>query len=378
MKLLILNAGSSTYKSSLFKLDLDNKEPQDPLWKGMVDFDLHPRKNPAAVVKEMLAACSFLRDPNEIVVIGHRIVHGGQQFSKPVLIDAKVKRAIRDLFVLAPLHNPSNLLGIEIMESLFPKALQVAVFDTAFHSTIPEAAFTYPIPKKWRQWGIRRYGFHGISHEYCCQRAANLLNIDIKKLKIISCHLGNGASLAAVKNGFCIDTTMGFTPLEGLMMGTRSGSIDPAIPLFLQSEHHLNVESINRDLNDESGMKGICGVSDLRRLLKMKKKGNVSAELAFDMYIQSLRRNIGAMIGSLEGMDVLVFTAGIGENSPDVRQEACKGFEFLGLFLDNRKNEKGKLDSDIAKKNSKIRVLVIHTREDWSIAQSCLLALTSL
>ena len=372
MKVLVLNAGSSTYKSSLFQFEKTSMNPQEPLWNGLVDFDQHSRKNPAASVKEMLRKCSFLKDPDEVSFVGHRVVHGGTYFSRPVLINANVKKTIQKLIPLAPLHNQANLLGIEIMESLYPKASQIAVFDTAFHTTIPESAYAYPISKSWQKKGIRRYGFHGISHEYCSQRAAGLLNQDIKKLKIITCHLGNGASLAAVKEGICIDTTMGFTPLEGLMMGTRSGSIDPSIPLFLQREYSLEAENIEKILNGESGMKGICGHSDFRKLLKMKAEGKKSAQIAFEMYVQSLRRYIGAMAGSLGGVDALVFTGGIGENSAFLRTAVCEAFEWMGLALDLRKNEKGLLDSEIGKKESKVKILLIHTREDWSIARSCL------
>lgn len=371
MKILVLNAGSSTYKSSLFVLGSGSSHGRDPVWTGLVDFGLQKTAPPRDAVKKMLLQCPFLNESSDLAFIGHRVVHGGDKFSQPVRIDAKVKKAIRNLFELAPLHNPANLQGIEIMEKLFPSVPQVAVFDTAFHSSLAEKAYTYPIPKHWRQMGIRRFGFHGISHEYCSHRAAELLKTDINKLKIITCHLGNGASLAAVKGGRSIDTTMGFTPLEGLMMGTRSGSIDPAIPLYLGREHKLTPAFIEQTLNDDSGMKGICGFSDFRQLLLLKKKGNRLARLAFDMYVHSLRRNIGAMVGVLGGLDALVFTAGIGENSSEIREEVCQGFRFLGLALDSRKNTRGQIDSDIAKKTSAIRVLVIHTREDWAIAQAC-------
>lgn len=370
MKIIVINAGSSTYKSAVFQLQKISKKPQYPLWSGIVDFDQTGKQNPAQAVHEMLEKCPYLKGDFS-PLIGHRIVHGGTEFSHPVFIDGKVKRAIEKLIPLAPLHNPANLLGIQIMESLFPRGKNIAVFDTAFHTTLPEEAFTYPIPKAWRKKKVRRYGFHGISHQYCAHRASVLLRRDLKKLRIITCHLGNGASLAAVRGGICIDTTMGFTPLEGLMMGTRSGSIDPSIPLFMQSEFALNFSEAEKILNEQSGLKGICGYSDFRKVLKLKKTGNAEAHLAFDMYVHSLKRYIGAMAGSLGGVDCLVFTGGVGENSAELREAVCEAYSWLGIVLDKTKNEDGLPDTLISHKRSKMEVLLIHTREDWAIAQSC-------
>jgi acetate kinase len=246
---------------------------------------------------------------------------------------------------------------------------QVAVFDTAFHSTIPQAAKVYPLPYQWYEKGILRYGFHGISHEYCAKRTAQILQQPLESLKIVTCHLGNGCSLAAIKNGICIDTTMGFSPLEGLMMGTRCGSIDPQIPIYMMQEYGLDVDEINKILNKESGLKGVSGISaDLRAILGAIADGNQQAQLAFDIYIHRLKTAIGAMVASLNGLDVLVFTAGVGENSSIVRSKTCEGLAYLDLQLDLAKNSASPMDENIATENSQVKVLVIHTREDLAIA----------
>lgn len=370
MKILIINAGSSTYKGALFQLERNSRSPQEPLWSGLVDFDHKSNKDPSHAVHEMLSQCPQLKT-SPPSLIGHRVVHGGEKFVQPVVIDAKVKKQIEKLIPLAPLHNPANLLGIHIMSALFPKVKQVAVFDTAFHATLPQYAFTYPIPSSWQKKGVRRYGFHGISHEYCTHRAASSLKTAVTKLRLVTCHLGNGASLAAVAGGICVDTTMGFTPLEGLMMGTRSGSIDPSIPLFLQRTSSLKAEELEKILNEQSGLKAISGTSDFRKVLEGKKRGNKNAVLAFDMYVQSLKRNIGAMVGSLGGIDGLVFTGGIGENSAELREAVCEAFTWMGVSLDKSKNRKGILDSVISQSSSSVKVILIHTREDWAIAQAC-------
>ncbi|MGL5032936.1 MAG: acetate/propionate family kinase, partial [Microcystaceae cyanobacterium] len=243
---------------------------------------------------------------------------------------------------------------------------------TAFHQTIPPAAAIYPIPKEYTEQGIRRYGFHGISHQYCAKRCAQILGKPLDSLKIITCHIGNGASLAAIKNGQSVDTTMGFTPLEGLMMGTRSGSIDPAILIYLMREKGLNADQLNELLNKQSGLKGVSGISaDLRPILQAMTEGNESAQLAFDMYIHRFRACVGQMLASLGGLDAIIFTAGVGENSAIIRQKVCEGFAFLGLELDLAKNELSPVDQDLATPNSTVRILQIHTEEDWAIASEC-------
>jgi acetate kinase len=297
--------------------------------------------------------------------IGHRVVHGGARFIEPTRINPSVKEGIRQVIPLAPLHNPANLEGIELMESFFPDVPQVAVFDTAFHSTLPEQVKTYPLPLGWRQKGIQKYGFHGISHQYCAGRATELLP---KASRLINCHLGNGASLCALLNGKSIDTTMGMTPLEGLMMGTRCGSIDPGLIFYLLREHHMSPQELDYLLNFESGLKGIGGHSDMRDLMG---RGDEQAALAIEMYVYRLKAFIGAFASSLGGVDALIFTAGIGENSAEIRHKACEGLGYLGIKLDEAKNKNCRPDMDIATSDSPCRVLVIHTQEEWMIAKNC-------
>jgi acetate kinase len=314
-----------------------------------------------------------IADRTDIDIVGHRVVHGGQELGQATFITPEVKEAIANLSTFAPVHNPANLEGIEAIEKILGTATpQVAVFDTAFHSNLPLAAATYPVPYEWFEQGIRRYGFHGISHQYCAHRTAQLMGKDLASLRLITCHLGNGASLAAIRDGQSVDTTMGFTPLEGLMMGSRSGSIDPGILIHLLKHADYDAQKLDEVLNKASGLKGISGVSgDLRQILSDIDKGNERAKLAFDMYVHSLCKNIGAMLGTLGGLDALVFTGGVGENAPAIRGAACEAFRFLGLKLDIAKNDASPADTDIAAEDSVIRVFVVHTEEDWAIAQEC-------
>ncbi|PZV19140.1 MAG: acetate kinase [Pseudanabaena sp.] len=316
---------------------------------------------------------AVIEHPSKIDAVGHRVVHGGQEYCETVIVTDAVKAAISGLSALAPAHNPANLEGIEAVESILGSEVpQFAVFDTAFHSHLPDVAAIYPGPFAWAERGIRRYGFHGISHQYCAHRTAQILDRDLKDLRLITCHLGNGCSLAAIRNGQSIDTTMGFTPLEGLMMGSRSGSIDPSILIYLMRQEGYTADRLDRELNKESGLLGISGVSaDLRSVLAALAEGNSRAQLALDIYIHRLRSCLGSMLMSLGGVDALVFTAGVGENAAIVRELACQSLEFLGLKLDLAKNQNHPIDIDIAATDSKIRVLVIHTQEDWAIAQSC-------
>ncbi|MEM9510339.1 MAG: acetate kinase, partial [Cyanobacteria bacterium P01_E01_bin.35] len=308
----------------------------------------------------------------QIDLVGHRVVHGGDKYSQPTIITPEVINAIAELIPLAPSHNPAHLEGIDAIAKILPDVPQVAVFDTAFHSNIPLAAKVYPLPYEWYEKGIQRYGFHGTSHQYCADKTSQILNQPLDSLKIITCHLGNGCSLAAVKNGICIDTTMGFSPLEGLMMGTRCGSIDPQILLYLMREYDLDPEKLNKLLNKESGLLGVSGISaDMRTILAASAEGKKRSQLAFDIYIHRLRSSIGAMMASLGGLDVLVFTAGVGENAVMVREKTCAQFAFLGLSLDTEKNNARPVDQDITTSDSKVRVLVIHTEEDWAIATQC-------
>ena len=393
MKILVLNAGSSSQKSCLYNfshstLDKTNK----PLWEADIDWTVAQEGGILSVKSNDVKREIELTDRNtalntllntliegktkvlnrleEIDVVGHRVVHGGAKYSKATVITPEVKQAIADFIPLAPNHNPAHLEGINTVEKILPKVTQVAVFDTAFHQTIPDAAKVYPLPYEYYQKGIRRYGFHGISHQYCAQRTAQILQQPLESLKIVTCHLGNGCSLAAIKNGVCIDTTMGFSPLEGLMMGTRCGSIDPQIPLYMMQEYGLDAEEINRLLNKESGLKGVSGISnDLREIAKAIDNGNTQAQLAYDIYLHRLKKAIAAMVATLNGLDVLVFTAGVGENSSMVREKTCAGLSYLGIKLDTTKNNAKPKDVDIATENSQVQVLVIHTQEDWAIAK---------
>lgn len=297
--------------------------------------------------------------------IGHRVVHGGSYFSRPVIIDEKVIKCIKDCIELAPLHNPPALLGIEACKQHFKNIPQVAVFDTAFHQSIPKHAHMYALPQEfYNNFKIRRYGFHGTSHKFVCLKAAEILKKDFRRLKIISCHLGNGASITAVKDGKSVDTSMGFTPLEGLVMGTRSGNIDPAIIHFLHGRGHSD-EAIYRMLNEESGLLGLSGISsDVKVLNKSKNK---NAKLALDVFCYRVKKYIGAYSAALGGADVILFTAGIGENAYYIREKILGGLEFLGINIDKATNKKNK--TIISTKNSKVKVLVIHTDEDLMIVK---------
>lgn len=397
MKILVLNAGSSSQKSRLYEIDepLPTQAPP-PLWEANADWTKTQGKvtittkigehyqeyelatsSQAEIAERMIRTLweetpAILKSPAEITGVGHRVVHGGPSYSTSTLITPVVKKTIEDLTPFAPLHNPANLEGIEAMERLLGETPQVAVFDTAFHSTMPDEAKIYPGPYSWYEQGIRRYGFHGTSHQYCAQRTAELLGRDINSLRIINCHLGNGCSLAAIKNGKSIDTTMGFTPLEGLMMGTRSGSIDPSIPLYLQREQGLSVEQVDRQLNKESGLLGISGVSsDMRQVIKAAQEGNARAQLARQIYIRRLCSSLGAMLAVLGGADAITFTGGVGENDAQLRAETCAALQFLNVQIDSARNESSPADQDIATPKSAIRVLVVHTEEDWEIAKEC-------
>lgn len=311
--------------------------------------------------------------PKVVDIVGHRVVHGGQTYVEPVHITAEVKAEIGRLSTLAPVHNPANLEGIEVAEHLFgDQTPQIAVFDTAFHSQMPAFAAVYAGPYDWVAMGIRRYGFHGISHHYCAQRVAQLMRRELAELRLITCHLGNGCSLAAIQNGHSIDTTMGFTPLDGLMMGTRAGSVDPGILIYLMRQFGYDAERLDRELNKQSGLLGVSGVSsDMRLVLAAMQAGDERATLAFDMYIHRICAGVGAMLMRLGRLDALVFAAGVGENAPLVRERVCQALAFLGVKLDPVKNQNHPLDADIASGDSSSRVYVIHTQEDWAIAQVC-------
>jgi acetate kinase len=402
MKILVLNSGSSTQKSAIYDLTTNSSpDPIAPLWEGKLEWDsdkeaIHVRSHTGAEIRRegkvgvhraSVAAMleniwsgptAVLKSRDEIGIAGHRIVHGGGKLTEPTRVSSELKQEIEKVASIAPLHNQAGLEGIELIEKLLPDIPQVAVFDTGFHRTLPPRAFVYPVPYSWYERdGIRRFGFHGINHEYCAHRAASVLHKDLSSLKIVSCHLGNGCSLAAIDGGKSIDTTMGFTPLEGLMMGTRSGSIDPGIFTHVLRKGVAKPADLDRILNHESGLLGISGVSsDMRDVLEAARNGNERAKLAFDIFIHRLQSEIGAMAASLAGFDVLVFTAGIGENSADVRRATCARLKFLGIELDEIANSGAKPDADVSGPNSCVRVLVIRAQEDWSIARQCLRLMT--
>ena len=398
MKILVLNAGASSQKSSLYHVEgntLPEQRPE-PIWEASIDWTasqdfgtlkvkangnkselkLDPNQRIEGVSKMLETLTEgetrVIGKLSEIDAVGHRVVHGGSAYSEATRITSEVRAEIEQLITLAPNHNPAHLEGIEAIENLLPDVPQVAVFDTAFHNKMPRSSAVYPSPYEWFEKGVRRYGFHGTSHKYCAHRAAHLLGKPLESLQLITCHLGNGCSLSAIRDGISVDTTMGFTPLEGLMMGTRSGSIDPAILIYLMHEHQFNAEQLYHLLNKESGIKGITGKSsDMRYVLEAMEKGDERAKLAFDMFIHHLKTGIGAMLGNLTRLDALVFSAGIGEHSAPVREAACAGFEFLGLKIDLEKDAKSPVDTDISTEDSAVKVLIIHTEEEWAIASEC-------
>jgi acetate kinase len=402
MKILVLNAGSSSQKSCLYEIGSALSEaPPTPLWEGKLDVhadtaELRVKNARGTRVQETLhvqagsAPVGELLEklwsdkakeagaPEAVNLVAHRIVNGGANHRDPVVITKQVKDAIAHMIPFAPLHNASGLAGIEFAENKFGSVKQVAVFDTGFHKTLPDAASIYAGPYEWVAQGIRRLGFHGINYQYCSERAAAMLGRTGRPLRLVICHLGNGCSLAAVRDGRSVDTTMGFTPMEGLVMGTRSGSIDPGILTYL-ARNGTSGAQLDELLNKKSGLLGISGTSgDMREIVQKMKAGDARARLAFDIFVHRLRSMIGAMAASAGGIDVLVFTAGIGENSPDVRAAACADFGYLSLELDAEKNTaESSEDRDIASAKSAARILVIGAQEDWMIAKQAWTLVTS-
>lgn len=389
--ILIINSGSSSLKFGLFAADSG-----DSLCRGIIDWagetghaelrltgsSLAEFKQPVAVrthgeavdvaLRAMVETSPLNAAPaSQIIAVGHRVVHGGTLFKKRVLIDERVRTAIAELAALAPLHNPPALAAIAAAEAALPGVPQVAVFDTAFFSSLPPKAFVYPLPYEWfTDWGVRRFGFHGISHAYCAQRAAEILDRPLRDLRLVICHLGNGCSASAVSGGQAVATTMGFTPLDGLMMGTRSGSLDPGILLDVQQRRGLTAETLKHVLNHESGLLGVSGVaSDVRQLESAAQAGHARASLALEMFADRVRSSIGALAVTLGSVDALVFTAGVGENSSGVRAAICEGLECLGLRLDHDRNSSVRPDADIASQDSVSRILVIESREDLMVAR---------
>jgi acetate kinase len=383
-KILVCNAGSSSLKFSFFDAEDEVlladgsidwlRKPARLVFRGAnqpeIREELRLEKHADAVARILdnlqAGSSSALQTLEDLRAVGHRVVHGGERHTSAALITPEVKRAIEELTELAPLHNPASLEGINAVEQVLPKVPQVAAFDTAFHATLSEAARTYPLPQKWtREWGVRRYGFHGLSHSYCAGQAAKI--IGRRGLRLVIAHLGNGASVSAVRDGVCVDTSMGFTPLEGLMMATRSGTVDPGILIYLLRHKGLDAEALDNALNYESGLLGISGISpDLRQLLS-ELPHNSDARLAVDVYVHRIVQTIGAMAATLGGIDALVFTAGVGERSAEIRKRVCEKLKYLGLEMDPAANETCEPDADIATPASTARTLVIATREDLTI-----------
>ena len=396
MNILVLNSGSSSQKACIYEVEgACPVHPPSCLWEGRIEWngdtaETSVRNGSAIAQKKELKVTSreqivrnllskswsgntqTIASRFDIDAVGHRIVHGGPHFEDPVVITPEVHEAIASASEFAPLHTDAELEGVRIVENLLGSVPQVAVFDTGFHRQMPLSAAIYPGPYEWFESGIRRYGFHGINHRYCAERAAQLLGKDKQALKVVNCHLGNGCSVAAVDGMRSVDTTMGFTPLDGLMMGTRSGALDPGILTFLMRQGQLDANAIDATLNHKSGLLGISGISgDMRDILAAIGRGHERAKLAFDIYVHRLRAAIAAMAAAMGGMDVLAFTAGVGENSAQVRAAVCSGMDFLGIRLDAQVNAQPTLDADVSMLGSQVRVLVIRAEEDWAIAKEC-------
>ncbi len=375
--ILVLNGGSSSIKLSLFKYPppAESGDSSALLWSKNISINI--REAGDDTLQSILLENISDNSAGDIFCIGHRVVHGGADLRKSCLIDESVEAQIAALSELAPVHNPIAARIIKQAKVLFPDAKHIAVFDTAFHSSIEKNRYLYAVPYNWyRDLGIRRYGFHGINHQYCWQAAKKMLAADSGNsgscAKLVSCHLGNGCSLAAVRNGKSIDTTMGFTPLEGLIMGARSGTIDPGIIFYLMREKNFNIEELDRTLNNHSGMLAVSGISkDMREIEAAAASGNERAKLAFELFVLSVQKHIASMAASLSGLDSLIFTAGIGEHSAAVRSAVCDGLAFLGIKLDPEKNRSCKQDAIISSHDSQVKVLRIEAREDLQIYREC-------
>lgn len=389
MKILVFNAGSSSLKFGLFDMSIEDSRVFKGEFEGFKNgmCELHYRvggeqgireertENVATIEDAIGRVPSILKEFGyaDFDAVGHRVAHGGEQFHNATLMDDEVLRHIEGCTPLAPLHNPANLKAIRLSRELWENLPQIAVFDTAFHRSIPDRAYTYAVPKEWRDKGLRRYGFHGTSHKYVGLCVARELGRPITDLQIISCHLGNGASVCAINRGFSIDTSMGMTPLEGLVMGTRSGDVDPGMFTYLVRELGLSVEEIEHQLYTNSGLKALAGSHDLREVEKKAAEGDVEAQLAINVYAYRVRKYIGAYAAAMGGVDVVAFTGGIGENSASMRRRVCDKFEFLGLYLDDDKNQAVKIKGfevlQVQSFDSRIKVAVTQTCEQLMIAQ---------
>ncbi|HIW47735.1 MAG TPA: acetate kinase [Firmicutes bacterium] len=389
MNILVLNCGSSSLKYQLINSDteavlakglcerigIDGKLKHEPAGGEKYVSDA-PLADHTAAVQAVIDALldkdhGVIESVDEIHAVGHRVVHGGEKFASSVLITDEVKQALEDCTELAPLHNPANLIGIAACEKLMPGVPQVGVFDTAFHQTMPEKAYLYAIPYKYyEKYKIRKYGFHGTSHKFVSKECAAMMGKAPEDLRIVTCHLGNGGSLCAVKNGVSVDTSMGFTPLDGIAMGTRSGSIDPAAVLFLMRKENLSIDEMDKVLNKESGVLGVSGVSsDFRDIEEAAAQGNERAALALDTFAYRVAKTIGEYTAAMNGVDAIVFTAGLGENSGSMRAKICEYLGYLGIELDEEKNSKRGEAMQISKEGSKVKVFVIPTNEELMIAR---------
>ncbi|HHW98017.1 MAG TPA: acetate kinase [Firmicutes bacterium] len=390
MKVLVINCGSSSLKYQVFDMEtetvlakgnverigIDNaflkyrRGDEDSI---TVEAEIPNHEVAIQLVFDALTHESYgvLKSVDEIEAVGHRVVHAGEKYASSVVINDDVMAALRECIDLAPLHNPPNIMGIEVAQKLMPNVKHVGVFDTAFHQTMPDYAYMYALPYElYEKYRVRRYGFHGTSHKYVSQRAAAILGRPIEELKIITCHLGNGASVTAVNGGKSVDTSMGFTPLEGLIMGTRSGDVDPAVVTFIQEKEGLSGEQVNNLLNKKSGVLGISGVSsDFRSLEEASDAGNDRATLAMDMFAYRVRKYIGAYAAAMGGVDAIVFTAGLGENSAFMREKICAGLEFLGVKIDAEKNNVRGREVDFSAADAKVRTVLVPTNEELMIAR---------
>lgn len=393
MNILVINCGSSSLKYQLLNMNDESqlaqglveriglegsrlKQETPDFGKKVIEVEMKDHKDALGQVLEALKNEEYgaIKSFDEIHSVGHRVVHAGEKYSASVVIDEHVIAALEECIELAPLHNPPNLMGIRAIQELLPTVKNVAVFDTAFHQTMPKTSYIYPLPYDlYEKYGVRRYGFHGTSHRYVAQRTAEILGKDIKDLKLISCHLGNGASVCAIDGGKSVDTSMGFTPLEGLVMGTRCGDIDPAIVTFVMEKENMSLNEVNNLLNKQSGVYGISGVSsDFRDIEDAAADGNVRAQLALDTFDLRVKKYIAAYAAVMGGVDAVVFTAGLGENSAMNRESICTGLEYMGLEIDPEENNMRGKEKIVSKPSSKIKVMVVPTNEELMIARDTL------
>ncbi|WFD09076.1 acetate/propionate family kinase [Tepidibacter hydrothermalis] len=393
MNILVINCGSSSLKYQLINMEDESvmaiglaerigiegsvvKHQTTGKDKVTIEQPMNDHKDALKIVLDSIVNEEYgaIKDMKEISAVGHRVVHGGEKFTTSVVITPEVKKGIEDCVELAPLHNPANLIGINACQEILPGVPMVGVFDTAFHQTMPKSSYLYGLPYElYEKYGVRRYGFHGTSHKYVSKRAADILGKNVEDLKIITCHLGNGASIAAVDGGVCKDTSMGFTPLEGLIMGTRCGDMDPAIVPFIMEKEGLDSNGLSTLMNKKSGVLGMTGISsDFRDIEGAASEGNEKAIVAIDAYCKRVKKYIGSYMAEMGGVDVVLFTAGIGENSISMREQICEGLEGLGMKIDKEKNNVRGKDTVISTEDSQVKLLIVPTNEELMIARDTL------